>query len=551
MFSMKRNCFFLIVSIVIVFFSSFVYGQVLVEEEHEANLKTPYHTVVTHLSFLQENNFRPNLSAKTINSEGLKESEAIAVAVKIKQIFDGRGIYIVVDDIPPDPDYMDSLSGRQRYVITKAFPQIYLHKVGDDWVYSKRTVAAISELHKEVYPFGTDKLLNILPKIGTKVYFGLHLWQLVGLLFLILLSILIHQLFSFIFGRVIRQLMCRAGYKEFVGQYVMPVARPFSYFIVFVLLMLLVPVLQFPISTAKYIILGLRAALPFFATLVMYHFVDILALYLQKLASKEDSDLNDQLIPLGRKVLKIFVIIVGGLFVMQNLNINITALLAGISITGLAFALAAQDTIKNFFGSIMIFIDKPFKIGDWITSGDIDGTVEEVGFRSTRIRTFRNSVTYIPNGKLADATVDNHGLRVYRRYFTKISITYDTPAPLIQTFVDGLRGIVERHPETRKDFYQIHFNDLGSFSLEIMFYIFFAVPTWADELRCRHEVLMEIVKLAEELNVRFAFPTQTLHVETVPGQESLTPVYTETPEQLKAKLAGFMEMNKDKTVKVN
>jgi MscS family membrane protein len=509
-----------------------------------ANLSTPYHTIVTHLGFLQENNYHPELSAMAVLNEDLSKEEAKILAVKLKQIFDGRGIYINVYDIPHDPDYQDSITTRQRYVITKAFPQIYLQKVGKNWVYSKKTVASIDDLHKEVYPFGTDKLLNLLPKIGTKVYFGMHLWQLVGLLALIVLSILIHKIFSYLLEKIIHGVLHRAGYKEIASNYVLPVARPFSYFVVFVLLMLFVPVLQLPISTARYIIIGLRAALPFFATLIMYHFVDIVALYLQRLASREDNNLNDQLIPLLRRVLKIFVVIVGGLFVMQNLNINITALLAGISITGLAFALAAQDTIKNFFGSIMIFIDKPFKIGDWITSGDIDGTVEEVGFRSTRIRTFRNSVTYVPNGKLADMTVDNHGLRVYRRFYTKIAITYDTPADLIETFVAGLRAIVDRHPETRKDFYQIHFNDMSDFSLQIMFYIFFAVPTWNDELRCRHEILLEIIKLAEELNIRFAFPTQTLHLETMPGKEALTPVYNESVDELKLKLGNYLKGEK-------
>ncbi|MDH5610267.1 MAG: mechanosensitive ion channel family protein, partial [Cyclobacteriaceae bacterium] len=200
-------------------------------------------------------------------------------------------------------------------------------------------------------------------------------------------------------------------------------------------------------------------------------------------------------------------------------------LLTGLSIGGLAFALAAQDTIKNFFGSLMIFIDKPFQIGDWITSGDIDGTVEEVGFRSSRVRTFRNSVMYVPNGKMADSLIDNHGLRQYRRFFTQIAITYDTPPELIDGFVEGLRKIVLSHPDTRKDYYNVFLNDLGPSSLNIMFYIFFEVPDWTAELKARHEVLLEIIRFAKQLGVHFAFPTQTLHVENFPGQPSLSPLF--------------------------
>jgi MscS family membrane protein len=246
------------------------------------------------------------------------------------------------------------------------------------------------------------------------------------------------------------------------------------------------------------------------------------------------------MVPLVRKTLKSFIVIVGGLFILENLNIPILPLLTGLSIGGLAFALAAQDTIKNFFGSLMIFIDKPFQFGDWITSGDIDGTVEEVGFRSTRIRTFRNSVVYVPNGNLADSTIDNHGLRKYRRFYTQIAMTYDTPAELIELFVEGLKKIVEVHPNTRKDNYNIYFNDMADSSLNVMFYIFFNVPNWGDELKARHEVLIEVVKLAEKLGVNFAFPTQTLHIENLPGQASLSPKY-DSKEVLKKKLSAYFE----------
>ena len=224
---------------------------------------------------------------------------------------------------------------------------------------------------------------------------------------------------------------------------------------------------------------------------------------------------------------------IGLLFILNNLNVNITALLAGLSIGGLALALAAQETIKNFFGSIMIFLDRPFQIGDWISSDGIDGTVEEVGFRSTRIRTFRNSVTSVPNGRLADLTIDNHGLRMYRRFNTHIAVTYDTPPEVISTFVEGLKKIVARHPFTRKDYYEIHLHEMGNSSLNILFYIFFQVPGWTEELTCRHQILLEVLKLAESMKVRFAFPTQTLHMETFPGQPSLTPESLEDMDALK------------------
>jgi MscS family membrane protein len=507
----------------------------------EMDLSTPYHTIVTHLGFLQEDNFEPEKAAQAFLHTGVSIEEAIDVAIQLKQVYDGKGIYINVEDLPTDPDYRDSLTRKHQYFLLKDYPEIYLERKNGKWLYSRMTFDRVDEIHKHVYPFGTDKLLNLLPKIGHRVIFGLHLWQYMAILILVLISVVVHKLLTWIFEHLIDNVLYKAGYGHLAKKYISPVARPFSYFVVFALVMVFVPLVQLPASSSRHVFVVLRASLPLFATLVFYYLVDIFCLYLTKLAERTESTLDDQLVPLVRKVLKIFVVVVGGMFVLQNLNFNITALLAGISIGGLAFALAAQDTLKNFFGSLMIFIDKPFQIGDWITSGDLDGTVEEVGFRSTRVRTFRNSVAYIPNGKLADAMVDNHGLRVYRRFSTKIAITYDTPPALIEVFIEGLNKIVEAHPLTRKDFYEIKLNDLADSSLHIMFYIFFKVPTWSEELQCRHEILLEVIKLADALGVRFAFPTQTLHMESFPEKKSLTPEYHESHLELKTKLGDYLK----------
>lgn len=491
----------------------------------DAGLNSPHATIYTHLFYLQDDSYEPGVAARAFMQPGVSQEEAVEAAIKLKQVFDGRGYYIDMTSLPVEPAYTDSISGRHQFVPVSAIPGIYLQRTGEQWLYSLSSIEQISQLHQEVFPFGTDALLDILPRAGTSKFFGLHLWQHLGILIIITLSFLLHKLLSFLFRRLLYRGASQLGYTKLVRPYLLPVAKPLSLFVVFVFIMVVFPVLQLPVEVARYINYGFRAILPFFATVVFYKLVDVFSLYLESLAGKGDSSLDNHVIPIIRKVLRVFVVIVGGLFILQNLDINITALLAGISIGGLALALAAQDTLKNFFGSLMIFIDKPFSVGHWITSGDLDGTVEEVGFRSTRIRTFRNSLTYVPNGKLADSTIDNHGLRKYRRFFMHIAITYDTPPDLIEVFVEGLRKIVERHPRTRKDFYIVEFNEMGDFSLKVMFYIFFAVPTWPEELKARHEVLIEIVRLAEKLGIRFAFPTQTLHMENFPGKHSLTPRY--------------------------
>lgn len=503
------------------------------ENQPAYNLSNPFQTINTHLRYLQDNNFRPDISAKAFNPEKYSPQEAEDLALKLKQVIDGKGHLIDMTEIPRDSNYLDSASNRHIYIFWPDYPDMFLEKVNGSWVYSGRTAIVTNQLHEEIFPFGT------FDKLGGEKYFGLYYWQYLGILILVFAAFLIHKLLTYIIHKLITGVLFRTGYKQIAQNFVLPVARPISLFLVFLLLKVTVPMLQLPIGIGRYLILSINALLPFFATLVFYKAVDLLSLYFEKLASRTESTLDDQLVPLFRKVMKTFVVIIGGLFVLQNLEIQILPLLAGLSIGGLAFALAAQDTVKNFFGSLMIFIDKPFQIGDWITSGEIDGTVEEVGARSTRIRTFRNSVIYVPNGNFANANIDNHGLRVYRRFYTTISIMYDTPPDIIETFVNGLKDIVMAHPNTSKEKYEIHLNDMGASSLNIMFYIFFSVPTWSDELKARHEIILKIIQLAKELGVQFAFPTQTLHIENMPGQESLSPVYM-SKEEAENKLKSFL-----------
>ena len=533
---MKKKCWLILL---VCLLCSILNGQ---EKDPEANLSSPYHTIYTHLYHLQEEHFHPEVAAKTFSQRDRSPEEAKDLAIKLKQILDGEGIYIDMDLVPNESDFMDSLSHQNKYVLSGRYPDIYLVlKENGRWMYSEKTAARVDELYKKVFPFGTHKLLDWLPRLGQKKVLGLHMWQYLAFLVLIILAFITHRLFTYLFRRGMNRLLMSMGFEEVAKRFVLPVAKPLSLFMVFVLLLIFTPVLQLPPEMGFWLMLFVKVSLPFFATVVFYKLIDLVGVYMERFAKRTDSTLDDQLVPLIRKSLRTFVVIIGALFILDNLDFNVTAFIAGLSIGGLAFALAAQDTIKNFFGSLMIFVDKPFQIGDWITSGEIDGTVEEVGFRSTRIRTFRNSVTSVPNGKLADWVVDNHGLRQYRRFYTRLALTYDTPPHLVDLFVEGLKEIVDNHPKTRKDVYEIHLNELGAHSLDVMFYIFFAVPSWSEELKARHEMLLQIMELAESLEVRFAFPTQTLHMETFPGQTGLTPEYNKPFDEMKAARDAYLQ----------
>ncbi|MCB0395870.1 MAG: mechanosensitive ion channel family protein [Flavobacteriales bacterium] len=515
--------------------------------EPRVETSSPYKTILTHLTYLQPENYQPNLAAKALNTDQGVDAERLAV--QLKQVLDGEGLWVDPDRIPKNPNYVDSITGLSRYVLFKEHPDIFVEKVNGQWLYSQRTVEVIPGLHKSIYPFGSDFLMRLFPDHSHKVYLGLKVWQHLGILLLIILCVVIHKLLSLFIRAILVRVARKTYHLETNLKMALVAARPLSLLVITLLLVFLVPVLQLPIALNKYVVVIINALTPLFGTIFLYRLVDLVAVYFEKMAERTENTLDDQLIPLIKKSLKIFIILTGSLFVLQQLNFNVTTILAGLSIGGLAFALAAQDTIKNLFGSLMIFLDRPFQIGDWIKSGDIDGTVEEVGFRSTRVRTFANSLVYVPNGQIADSTVDNLGRRVYRRFKTTIGVTYDTPPALIQAFTDGLKQLVANHPGTRKDYVEIHLNDFAGSSLNILFYIFFDVPTWSEELKARHEIILGIIELADTLGVQFAFPTQTLHVENFPGKESLSPKYMTNPDEIRDKAVRYLKAYREKVGK--
>ncbi len=258
----------------------------------------------------------------------------------------------------------------------------------------------------------------------------------------------------------------------------------------------------------------IKVSLGFSLVWVAYKLTDVFQAWLQKLASRTDNNLSVQLVPLITKTVRLFVLIFGTLVVVQNLGFNVMSLMAGLGLGGLAFALAAKDTAANLFGSIMILLDRPFKIGDYIISNGVEGTVEEIGFRSTRIRTLYDSLISVPNSVMVVSNIDNMGRRRYRRSNFELGLTYDTSPEKIEQFVAGIKKILATYTTVLQDETKTHvaFNSYGNFSLNILVQFFVYSDTLALELNERHKVLLDIMKLAKRIPVEFAFPTQTLHL---------------------------------------
>lgn len=269
-------------------------------------------------------------------------------------------------------------------------------------------------------------------------------------------------------------------------------------------------------SPLTFFLVLIQIALSFAILIAFYSLTDVAVKFLVQWMTARQFPLSQQMQYTLKRLLKILVVVLGILVALQNLGINVVSVMAGLGLGGLAFALAAKDMCSHFFGSIMIFLDQPFQVGDWVVVGDVEGTIEDIGFRSTRIRTFYDSVITIPNGKLSGINIDNMGRRKMRRMKAFYSLTYNTPAQKIKDFIEGIKQIVKSHPYTEKDNFHVVFQSYKDSSLDVMLYCFFKVPNWATELISQQEVHLEVLKLAEKLKVDFAFPTRTVHINQKP-----------------------------------
>ena len=507
--------------------------------------KTPYKCVINHLNFLNDEEYNPKLAA---NSFYLEDStKALDLAIKLKQVYDGLGYFVPVSNISDNPFFVDSLTGKNKLVIFPIkLPEIYLEKIDSNWYYSPQCYDDIQRLYNKVYPFGSDLFSKYLPHFNNKKVLGLYIWQYLG--FLVILVILL--LIFFILNLLLKPLLVFITDRSFKLRLDIPLqysktSRIISLLIVFYVMKYAFAMLNLPINLSMFLMKALDIINIVLLSLLIYRVFDIIMAFVTHFAQSTKSKMDDQVLPIVKQIVKLLIILGAVLKILVLLNINITALIAGISIGGLALALAAQDTVRNFIGSLMIFIDKPFQIEDWIEIDNMAGTVEEVGFRSTRIRLLDTSVISIPNGIISNKALKNKGLRVYRIFDTTLGITYDTPREYIEAFVKGLRKLAIDHPEVADNDY-IFLKDLGAYSINILFRVFLKTNVYKEEMQLKEELTFLIMELAEELGVRFAFPSQTIYVEQLPGQKDLIPKYNVSKDHIDGKLSDFFDKMKSK-----
>jgi len=218
------------------------------------------------------------------------------------------------------------------------------------------------------------------------------------------------------------------------------------------------------------------------------------------------------------RLIRITVLITSGLIILQTLGFSVSGVLAFGGLGGIAVGYAAKDLLSNFFGGLMIFLDRPFGVGDWIRSPDrdIEGTVESLGWRLTTIRTFDKRPLYVPNATFLSIAVENPSRMSHRRIYETIGVRYDDAAQ-IRAIVERVKAMLEMHPDIdASQTLMVNFNQFGPSSLDFFLYCFTKTTVWTDYHRVKEDVLLQAYDLITALGAEVAFPTQTLHLQVEP-----------------------------------
>lgn len=463
------------------------------------------------------------LDTSKLDSATKVESSELA-ATRLIDTLD-RLEYIDIKSIPSSHEGESWIYKKQSVSLEGVYHnvEIAISPIDKKWLFTSKTVSTISLFHQSLK--GTKivsgvtalstwktKLKERMPKwTGYRAFLLLN-GQWLGIFLIILLSLFVEKIVRFIVGRYLTKLLNKKEIKfekEKELHFTLPIGiMTFSGFWT-----LAVRVLEFQDGELSTFLRGGYVVFTVASVFAAYRVVDVLGAWLLEKAEKTENKYDDILVPLISKTSKFFVFCIGIIFIGNSLTLDMKSILAGMGIGGLAFAFAAKDTIANIFGSLTVLLDKPFQIGDLINiGGNIEGVVEQVGIRSTRVRTLYDSLITVPNGTLTSSHIDNWGRRNNRRWKTTLGLQYDTSPEKMEAFCEGLRELIRKNEYIRQDNFRVYFNAFSASSLDILVYLFWSVPGWEDELIQKHKISIEILNLAKEVGVDFAFPTQTLHV---------------------------------------
>lgn len=347
----------------------------------------------------------------------------------------------------------------------------------------------------------------------SKLYFDIPLGNILAAIFSLFFFLLLRKMFAKLVIQVLQPLAKQT--QTYYDDRILSALRgplSFVFFTIgvrlfFALLFLETPIIEKIISTMiMFNLFWAIYAMVHALRGVIYHFTE-----------RFNPELSHEMGNFLLTVIRVIVLSIGLGAILQLWGVNVAGLMAGLGIGGLAFALAAKDTAANLFGSIALLLDKSIRIGEWIKIDGVEGVVEDIGMRTTKIRTFKKSLITLPNQVIANSPIENFSRRGIRRIKIKLGLTYDASSEQIEQVIADIKTMLRNHNGiAQNETMLVKFTTFDDSSLGILVYTFTKTSKWEKYLKIKEEVNINIMKIVENNKVAFAFPSQSLYIESMP-----------------------------------
>jgi len=352
--------------------------------------------------------------------------------------------------------------------------------------------------------------LKVLLDVLNYKFLELPLYKIILAFLVLFLFLILRRAFTLYILKFFK-LLVRKTKTDLDDKFLAAIKNPLRFLFIIIGLYFFFLILGVKYEVVNHILKGLLIFDMFWA---IYNIIDQFEGYIQHAIGKFGKA-SREFVSFIIKILKIFIVSIAIIALLQDWGINVTGFLASLGLGGLAFALAAKDTAANIFGGIAILTDKIFKIGEWVKIGNVEGIVEDIGMRTTKIRAFDKRLIIVPNATIANSAVENYSRRDKRRIMMRIGLVYDTPIETIKKIVSDIRNMLLNHPEIAKDeSLLIYFDEFEDSSLSIFCYFFTNTAVWKDYLRIKEDINLKIIDIVEKNGSAFAFPSNSIYFET-------------------------------------
>lgn len=372
-----------------------------------------------------------------------------------------------------------------------------------------------------------DLLLLELQNQWESVIYGTNLRRIGGAILILLLALLLKKIFSKVII-VLMQKLAKKTKSTVDDSIVEALNKPVQLGFIIIGLQIAAQMLILPPEISVFVQRVIRSLILYTLFWSAYRAADVFTALFEQRALLTVDKFDDMLVSFLSNGAKAVIIVLGAITVAQVWFSEIAGVLTGLGLGGLAFALAAQDTAKNLFGSVTIMLDRPFNIGDWVLTPSVEGTIEEIGFRSTKVRTFADAVVTIPNSVMSNDPITNWSRMGKRRINFQLKVSYQTTAEQLQQCIQSLRTILEEHPEVHPETILVYFERFGENSLNIFVYFFTNTTNWKKFLEVQEDINFKIMALLEELGVFVALPSRSVYIEGAKSEALKEDVVTVT-----------------------